>query len=406
MYPAFRKKRPRVPDVSIIKFIVIFVCGFATCWLSFEMKSTFKLHQVFTNYCPSVKCECPNVPKPDKPPTTMPVKALPSVRPISNAHCDSYFTDWSKKNDYTLSEELLWYNMTQCKKVSLPECKSKKLVGPLAVDFKHIDMKVLKEKEASYVKDGGWLAPSDCKVKAHTALIVPFRNRESHLPILLHQILPIFYRQNQHFRVFVIEQSQNYTFNRGKLMNVGYREALRSFPYTCFVFHDVDLIPENDEIDFSCENSPAHLSVAIDKFNYKLIYDELFGGAEMLTRDHFEHVNGFSNSFWMWGGEDDNLYQRVKKDGLTLKRQSEKTARYKMIQHDESKDKTKVDQDKRYQFYKSSLDHMDTDGLSNLQYDVISRFDKLLYTHITVNLRKDLDLEFGKRKYGEDELVL
>ena len=30
----------------------------------------------------------------------------------------------------------------------------------------------------------------------------------------------------------------------------------------------------------------------------------------MFTREHFQLVNGFSNSFWGWGAEDDNLYQR------------------------------------------------------------------------------------------------
>ena len=42
----------------------------------------------------------------------------------------------------------------------------------------------------------------------------------------------------------------------------------------------------------------------------RLIYEQLFGGVEMFTKRHFEKVNGFSNSFWGWGAEDDNLYYR------------------------------------------------------------------------------------------------
>lgn len=35
-------------------------------------------------------------------------------------------------------------------------------------------------------------------------------------------------------------------FNRAKLMNIGYREASLLYDYQCFIFHDVDLLPEDD----------------------------------------------------------------------------------------------------------------------------------------------------------------
>ena len=45
-------------------------------------------------------------------------------------------------------------------------------------------------------------------------------------------------------------------------------------------------------------------------FIYSLPYGHFFGGVEALSREHFELINGFSNIFWGWGGEDDNLYFR------------------------------------------------------------------------------------------------
>ena len=45
-------------------------------------------------------------------------------------------------------------------------------------------------------------------------------------------------------------------------------------------------------------------------FFFSLPYQSLFGGAGSFTRKHFELINGFSNEFWGWGGEDDDLYQR------------------------------------------------------------------------------------------------
>ena len=51
-------------------------------------------------------------------------------------------------------------------------------------------------------------------------------------------------------------------------MNVGFNEALKVFPYDCFVFHDVDLMPQDDRINYTCNVSPQHLCVALEKFKY------------------------------------------------------------------------------------------------------------------------------------------
>ena len=58
-------------------------------------------------------------------------------------------------------------------------------------------------------------------------------------------------------------------FNRGMLMNVGFVEALKLYNYDCFVFHDVDLLPEDDRNMYTCPEQPKHMSVAVDIFEYK-----------------------------------------------------------------------------------------------------------------------------------------
>jgi hypothetical protein len=60
-------------------------------------------------------------------------------------------------------------------------------------------------------------------------------------------------------------------FNRGMLMNIGFTEALRLRSFDCFVFHDVDLLPEDDRNSYACPEvgEPRHLSVAINTFGYR-----------------------------------------------------------------------------------------------------------------------------------------
>jgi hypothetical protein len=57
-----------------------------------------------------------------------------------------------------------------------------------------------------------------------------------------------------------------------KLSKIKFNEYL----FDCVIFHDVDLLPEDDRILYSCPSrKPRHLSVAIDKFNYKIFYTKL-----------------------------------------------------------------------------------------------------------------------------------
>lgn len=128
-------------------------------------------------------------------------------------------------------------------------------------------------------------------------------------------------------------QAGNYTFNRAKLMNVGFREAMREEDWDCLFFHDVDLIPEDDRNTYMCDSNPKHAAIAMDKFGYKYVlswlsisrlqedhkyscvlfypcrlpYKMYFGGVSALTPLHYLKMNGFPNNYWGWGGEDDDI---------------------------------------------------------------------------------------------------
>lgn len=56
-----------------------------------------------------------------------------------------------------------------------------------------------------------------------------------------------------------------------------------------------------------------------------------------MSREHFHLVNGFSNVFWGWGGEDDDMANRIKAHGLHISRYPVNIARYKMLTHKKEK---------------------------------------------------------------------
>ncbi|KAL3103578.1 hypothetical protein niasHS_000761 [Heterodera schachtii] len=185
------------------------------------------------------------------------------------------------------------------------------LIGPIPVWMDGPGFETL-NKLYPRVRQGGHNWPDKCTARHRVAIIIPYsRNREVHLRIFLHNLHFLLSRQQMDYAIFVVEQqATNHTFNKAKLMNVGFVEASRLYDWQCFVFHDVDLLPEDDRNLYSCPEHPRHMAVAVDKFDYALPYAHLFGGATAMTRKQFERVNGYSNDYWGWGGEDDDISYR------------------------------------------------------------------------------------------------
>ena len=123
------------------------------------------------------------------------------------------------------------------------------------------------------------------------------------------------------------------------------------------------------------------MSVAVDKFKYKLPYKGLFGGVSAMTVDQFKIVNGFSNQYWGWGGEDDDMAARIKMLKLKVERYSSSVARYTMIKHSPEE----VNED-RMKILNTSRIRIRVDGIRDLNYTLLSRTRERLYTNISAVL--------------------
>jgi hypothetical protein len=137
-------------------------------------------------------------------------------------------------------------------------------------------------------------------------VIVPYRNRYEHLQEFKKSIVKYLESKNIDFKIIIVEQDNAKLFNRGMLCNIGFIEAQKE---NCdyIVIHDVDMIPV--DVDYSYSNVPVHLATD------NIPFESYFGGITLFPTDVFEKINGFSNLYWGWGFEDDDLrYRCVRKN--------------------------------------------------------------------------------------------
>lgn len=143
------------------------------------------------------------------------------------------------------------------------------LNGPIEVNIEYESLSSVESKFRNKLLSGGWYKPKECNPKDRVAIVIPYRDRENHLPIFLKNLHPLLMKQQIEYGIFVIEQITDGLFNRAALMNVGFLEALKLHQWDCFIFHDVDLIPMDDRNIYNCPDQPRHMSVAVDTMGFK-----------------------------------------------------------------------------------------------------------------------------------------
>lgn len=255
------------------------------------------------------------------------------------------------------------------------------------------------------------------------AIIVPFRdnadqNRKQHLDQFIPEMTAFLMKSSTTFRIYIIEQSSDdRKFNRGKLLNIGFDVASKD-GCEIFIFHDVDLVPSAELLDYyTCkpkDNSPIHIAKIWDRYNANGNY---FGGIVSFTSEQYKKINGYPNNFWGWGGEDDELHSRVVTCSMSIDFPpiGSITDLEKMTLHDKlgtlwenrvwkCMNKTEV------------LDEHATtwqaNGLNNLKYSELYRSwlnDNSLVVHVDVELNQhwtDLVCQSNSRQMEESAAVL
>jgi predicted glycosyltransferase involved in capsule biosynthesis len=145
-------------------------------------------------------------------------------------------------------------------------------------------------------------------------VVVPFRNRYDQLDIFKERITKYLSEKDISYEIIIVEQDDAKLFNRGMLLNIGFTYA-EKLKCKYVVFHDIDMLPI--EVDYSYCETPLHLATNFLN-NERELFDTYFGGVTMFNVKDFKKINGYSNKYWGWGYEDDDLLLRCIKNNLDL----------------------------------------------------------------------------------------
>ena len=149
-------------------------------------------------------------------------------------------------------------------------------------------------------------------------VIIPYRNRRGHLKEFSRRFVRYMENLDINYEIIVINQDDAKLFNRGILLNIGFKYA-EELNCDYVVFHDIDMLPIH--VDYSYSDVPLQLSTHFlnnENYDKKLTFEEYFGGVTMFPMEHFRKIDGYSNKYWGWGYEDTDLLYRCEKKSIPL----------------------------------------------------------------------------------------
>ena len=283
-----------------------------------------------------------------------------------------------------------------------------------------------RELDLNNTKPGGFSTPEGCIPLSKVAVLIPFRgadpnnnktsvgqsDRVKQLKFNIPNMFRFMQEEQLEFQIYVIEQSWTTKFNRAKLLNIGFENAMKQHNFDCFIIHDVDRVPIDHKISYRCHRLPFHYTT-----------DGIFGGISQIPTDTIKAINGFSNLFFGWGGEDTEMARRLSY-AFRLTNQNLSLAKFKFnpfkksafgsdnmdawLNLDTNKGNNKdAGNEKNPDWQKMARNissTYDIDGLSTLSYKLVKTTIYDLYTNILVDF--DYDDGADRVKIDNDPMIL
>jgi hypothetical protein len=204
-------------------------------------------------------------------------------------------------------------------------------------------------------------------------IIIPYRDREIHLNHFIENTFPLLNNNLPNTKVIVIEQDDGKKFNRGLLLNIGFKEYQNRTKY--FITHDVDIVPTENVIKQVYTNQNSYI------YRIKSGHVESLGGIVKLEHDSVFNMNGFPNYIWGWGIEDRALFYRAYIKNIPI--ECNKLHQFGSLHHKSNAEVYVNDKHQISEIWRKS--HIDAlndveknnlineSGINNLKYETIER---------------------------------
>ena len=203
-------------------------------------------------------------------------------------------------------------------------------------------------------------------------VVVPYRDRPEHFAEFLGVMPQYLHEENIEATIMIVEQADDYPFNRGKLLNVGVLEAnLAPVDYDYIAFHDVDMLPKSPGAGY-------HYCPTARQVHCPTMYS--MGGISIVSKEVNEEANGWCNQYWGWGGEDRNYLDRIKALALCsptdevpcIRGSVEAKLYFRELEgyHEEGRKSTKKKNQKVTKRFRNDPSLNKTDGLNNCRYQL------------------------------------
>ena len=168
-------------------------------------------------------------------------------------------------------------------------------------------------------------------LKNKYSIIIPYRNREAHLEILVPRLQEVF--QDKNYEIIISEQNDLDNFNLANTQNIAAQYSTGNI----IILHQVDYYP-TDDVSYDVGDQPvlpARKGIFVNHDFTKRDWNDIprgyrnweneidknfYGGVVAMKKEHWDKINGLNPLYKGWGNEDEDLRERFKWAGYIPKR--------------------------------------------------------------------------------------